>query len=69
MIRGAASWLLYLAGDLVCRACDGFFDDHGFGWQLWRLYQELMALSCEVQGDGPGPWESLPNTELHTEPG
>ena len=52
MLRFYLSWILFYAGDLVSKLLN--FDEFGF---LYLLYNNLMRVSLDIQGDGVGPWE------------
>jgi hypothetical protein len=52
-MRYIASWLLFIAGDLVSRLL------HRMDWTapvLYPLYNLLIFKSSDIQGNGPGPW-------------
>lgn len=56
--RIAIAWVLYLAGDLWCRAAVNRTLGHWFEWP-YRVYNRFMVTAFRVQGDGPGPWENV----------
>jgi hypothetical protein len=56
-MRALTAFALYLIGDLIWRAFDGW-TRIGMHGPIYRLQSGLMGWSEKVQGDGPGPWTS-----------
>ena len=52
-MRWLVSWSLYWLGDAVSRPMEAF----DWGW-LYPVYNWLMLRSGDVQGEGPGPWQT-----------
>lgn len=53
-MRWIAAWTLFWLGDGLWSVIDYFELD--WAW-LYRIFNELMVTSFEIQGDGPGPWK------------
>ncbi len=54
-MRFALSWMLYLSGDLFCRAFVSRTLGYYFEWP-YHVYSWLMATSEKIQGPDKGPW-------------
>lgn len=62
-LRFIGAWLAYGAGHtvwLLFGELMDIFNNRGFGWQMFKLEQWLMALSTTIQGDTDyGPWKDV----------